>query len=123
MDDELLARVAADLVLAGWDQQIQSVEPLGGGMNSATALVGLGGERSVLKWVPQRSAGALGSGCQVAQLLARHGLLTGDPIPTAAGELTFLTHRGLWRCSALSMVSSSIPQTPVIDTTWVSRSP
>lgn len=94
MDDGLLARVAADLVLAGWAQQIQSAEPLGGGMNSATALVGLGGERAVLKWVPQGSAAALALGCQVAQLLARHGLLTGDPIPTATDELTFLTQRG-----------------------------
>jgi Ser/Thr protein kinase RdoA (MazF antagonist) len=94
MNDELLARVAADLVLAGWDQQIESAEPLGGGMNSATALVGLGGERAVLKWVPQGSVGALASGCEVALLLARHGLLTGDPIPTRADELTFLSHRG-----------------------------
>ncbi len=85
MDDHSLARDAAGLVLAGWNRSVDSVVPLGGGMNSATALVDLVDQRAVLKWV--RDASALAAGCDAARRLAQHGLLTGQPFPTSAGDL------------------------------------
>lgn len=57
-------------------------------MNSATALIDLGGSRAVLKWVPESGAAQLASGCDVAHLLAHHGIHTGDPIATIDGALT-----------------------------------
>ena len=89
MDEEALTRVAAGLVLAGWGRPVRAVSPLGGGMNSATALVDLGDQRAVLKWVRDSSAGALAAGCEVARRFARLGLITGEPLPTAAGELIY----------------------------------
>ncbi|MET0693016.1 MAG: phosphotransferase [Propionibacteriaceae bacterium] len=72
-------------MLAGWSRPVESARPLGGGMNSATALVDLVDERAVLKWV--RDPVALAAGCDAAQRLARHGLRTGQPFPTTAGNL------------------------------------
>ena len=61
-------------------------------MNSATALVDLIDERAVLKWV--RDPAALAAGCDAAQRLARHGLLTGQPFPTTAGNLIHPAENG-----------------------------
>lgn len=94
MDDQSLARAAADLVRAGWDMPSRSAEPLGGGMNSATALVELSDGQAVLKWVPDSAAVALAEGCEVARRLARHGLVTGEPFPTTVGELTYPVGQG-----------------------------
>ena len=46
------------------------------------------------KWVPTASAGALASGCEVAQLLAGRGLVTGEPLPTLDGRLTVPVGQG-----------------------------
>jgi hypothetical protein len=94
VDDQLLARVAADLTLVGWNRTVREVKPLGGGMNSATALVELADGRAVLKWVPRGAARALMAGCAIARQLAQHGLVTGEPIPTITGELTHQTDSG-----------------------------
>lgn len=94
MDDQSLARVAADLVRAGWDRPIRAAEPLGGGMNSATALLDLDDGQAVLKWVPDSSVAALAAGCEVARRLARHGLVTGEPFPTIIGDLTYPAGQG-----------------------------
>lgn len=71
---------------------VSAAAPLGGGMNSATAVVDLADERAVLKWV--RDAGALRAGCDAARRLAQHGLLTGDSFTTTMGELIHLTEDG-----------------------------
>ncbi len=63
-------------------------------MNSATAMVDLIDERAVLKWVSDTSAAGLAAGCEVAQRLARHGILTGEPFPTTTGELTHPAENG-----------------------------
>lgn len=63
-------------------------------MNSATALVHLRDERAVLKWVPHTSVSGLAAGCDAARRLTRHGLLTGDPFTTTAGELIHTTGDG-----------------------------
>ena len=62
VDEDALTRVAPGLVLAGWGRPVRAVSPLGGGMNSATALVDLGDQRAVLKWVRDTSAGAFEAG-------------------------------------------------------------
>jgi homoserine kinase type II len=61
-------------------------------MNSATALVDLADERAVLKWT--RDASALAAGCGAAHRLAQHGLLTGQPFPTTAGDLIHPVENG-----------------------------
>ncbi len=66
---------------------VRSARALGGGMNSATALIDLGGARAVLKWVPVSGAAQLTAGCDVAHLLAHHGIHTGSPIATIDGAL------------------------------------
>lgn len=63
-------------------------------MNSATALVDLIDEQAVLKCVRGASATALAAGCEVAQRLAHHGLVTGEPFKTITGELTYRTEQG-----------------------------
>lgn len=94
MDDESLARQAADLTRTGWNRVILQANPLGGGMNSATALVQLDDGPAVLKWVPSGVAPALLAGCEAARRLARHGLVTGAAIPTVAGDLIHRTGSG-----------------------------
>ena len=94
VDDHSLARNAAGLVLAGWNRPVDSARPLADGMNSATALVDLIDERAVLKWVRDTSTAALAAGCDAAQRLARHGLLTGEPFPTTAGKLIHPAENG-----------------------------
>jgi homoserine kinase type II len=94
MDDESLARQAADLTWTGWNRVVREANPLGGGMNSATALVQLDDGPAVLKWVPRGVAADLLAGCEVARRLARHGLVTGEPIPTVAGDLILRTDAG-----------------------------
>jgi len=94
MDEAALARIAPDLVRVAWGRVVRSAEPLGGGMNSTTALLKLPDGSFVAKWVPTASAGALASGCEVAQLLAGHGLVTGEPLPTLDGRLTVPVGQG-----------------------------
>ena len=94
MDDEALARDAAGLVREGWDLPVTGAAPLGGGMNSATAVVDLPDRRAVLKWVRGGAAAGLVAGCDAARRLARHGLLTGEPFLTATGELVHRTEDG-----------------------------
>lgn len=94
MNEDSLVRAVPDLVLAGWGRTTLSVTRLGGGMNSATAVVELTDGRFVAKWVPEASAAALATGCRIAQLLAGHGLVTGEPLPTVDGSLTSPTDRG-----------------------------
>ena len=94
MDDQSLARMAMDLTLAGWNCSVREVKPLGGGMNSATVLAQLDDGQAVLKWVPRAAAPALVDGCKIARRLARHGLATGEPIPTVSGDLVYETDSG-----------------------------
>ena len=94
MDEAALARIAPDLVRVAWGRVVRSAEPLGGGMNSTTALLKLPDGSFVAKWVPTASAGALASGCEVAQLLAGRGLVTGEPLPTLDGRLTVPVGQG-----------------------------
>lgn len=94
MDDQSLARMATDLTLAGWKYSVGEVKPLGGGMNSATALLQLDDGQAVLKWVPRVAVPALVDGCTIARRLARHGLATGEPIPTVSGDLVYETDSG-----------------------------
>ncbi len=111
MDDHSLAREATGLVLAGWNRSVEAVAPLGGGMNSATALVDLVDERAVLKWT--RDASALAAGCDAAHRLAQHGLLTGQPYPTSAGALIHPVENGA--VALLRFVPGSVltPNDPV----------
>jgi Ser/Thr protein kinase RdoA (MazF antagonist) len=94
VDDQSLAQNAAGLVRDGWDLPVGAAAPLGGGMNSATAVVDLLNERAVLKWVRTTSAAGLRAGCDAARRLAQHGLLTGDPFTTTTGDLIHLTEHG-----------------------------
>ena len=104
-----MARVAATLVLAGWGRPVCAASPLGGGMNSATALVDLPDQRTVLKWVRDTTAGALAAGCEVARRLARHGLITGEPLPTVAGDLIYPAEVGV---VALLRFVDGVPLSP-----------
>lgn len=94
MDEESLVRIAPDLLLAGWGRVAHSAEPLGGGMNSAAALVEPSAGPVVAKWVPKSSAAALAVGCEIAQQLASYGLVTGAPLPTTGGQPTYPTEEG-----------------------------
>jgi Ser/Thr protein kinase RdoA (MazF antagonist) len=84
-DAELAALLPG--VLPTWGLGDAEVRPLGGGMNSATALVTAGVGRFVAKWVPAAARDQLLSGARLAQRLARHGLVTGPPRPAIDGQL------------------------------------
>jgi hypothetical protein len=94
MDDQPLARDAAELVRDGGDLPVGAAAPLGGGMNSATAAVDLPDERAVLRWVRSTSAADLRAGCDAARRLAHHRPLTGEPLTTTTGDLVHLTADG-----------------------------
>lgn len=112
VDDQSLAWEAADLVRAGWGLAVRSAASLGGGMNSATALVQLTDGRAVLKWV-RGSGDGLSAGCAAARQLAQHGLLTGDPFTTLTGRLVHTTADGavaLLRFAAGDALNPDDPQ-------------
>ncbi len=74
------------LVQQHWGLPVEAVEPLEGGMNSSTWLVTAAGTRHVGKAVSPAGRDDLADGCAVALRLAGHGLVTGAPVPTRAGE-------------------------------------
>jgi Ser/Thr protein kinase RdoA (MazF antagonist) len=80
------ADLAAALPLAAWGLA-GTVGPLGGGMNSATALVTTATASYVAKWVPVEQHEALVVGATLAERLAGAGLVVGTPVRTSAGEL------------------------------------
>jgi Ser/Thr protein kinase RdoA (MazF antagonist) len=86
LNDVALA-AALSGALATWDLAGADVDPLGGGMNSATALVTAGEHRYVAKWVPDAARHALLSGAWLAEKLAATGLVTGPPRPAVDGSL------------------------------------
>ena len=68
-DDELAALLPA-IVAASWARSPALVEPLGGGMNSATARVLLGSSAYVAKWVPSGHLADLRTGLELARDLS-----------------------------------------------------
>jgi homoserine kinase type II len=78
--------LATVLPLEPWGLQ-GTVRPLGGGMNSATAMVTTTSARYVAKWVSEDLRDALTDGAALAERLARAGLVTGTPRRTTADEL------------------------------------
>lgn len=87
MDDHQLARLLPDCVAEHWGRTPTAVETLGGGMNSATALVRFDQDRFVAKWVAQAGGPAMRVGADIARRLAEHGLSSGPPLPTSTGDL------------------------------------
>lgn len=85
-DNQLAARLPY-LVERHWGRRAHDVEPLGGGMNSATARLRLDASAYVAKWVSSSYVGGVDTGLAAASLLAERGLLTGAPLPTPAGGL------------------------------------
>lgn len=84
MDDETLARALPSLLADLWGIDDALVQPLGGGMNSATALVDTrNAGRYVAKW--SSDVGSLTAGSTAAAALGRHGLRTGAPVGTTDG--------------------------------------
>ncbi len=77
-----------------WALQDVAVTPHGGGMNSDTWLVVSEGVSYVAKQVPADAVADLAAGCEASTMLARHGLMTGPPVPTVDGRL-LLTEDGL----------------------------
>ncbi|WP_248583062.1 phosphotransferase [Nocardioides sp. InS609-2] len=89
LTDMSLAAALPPLLADGWGIRGASVEPLGGGMNSATATVATPGGVYVAKWVPAREVDRLARGCAVAATLAAAGMSTGAPLPALEGALTW----------------------------------
>lgn len=87
MDDHQLARLLPDFVVEHWGRTPTAVETLGGGMNSATALVRFDHDRFAAKWVTQAGGPAMRVGTDIARRLADLGLFSGPPLPTSSGDL------------------------------------
>lgn len=85
-EDQLITRLP-DLLGTHWQLPAASVAPLGGGMNSATALVTTGHRQWVAKWVTAAGRPAFEHGAQVAARLAAAGTRSGQPLPTVDAEL------------------------------------
>ena len=87
MDDETLARVVPSLLAEHWGIELARVQPLGGGMNSATCLVTTSaGERLVGKW--SSDVESLEAGSAAAAALGAAGLRVGEAVRLGAGGLT-----------------------------------
>lgn len=87
MDDDQLIAALPGLLDRRWERTPTTVRPLGGGMNSCTALVIIGEDRFAAKWVPIAASRGLRAGGEIARRLADHGLLAGPPLPTSSGDL------------------------------------
>ncbi len=88
LTDTTLAAALTPILAQRWGIADARVEPLGGGMNSATATVSTDHRVYVAKWVPSRDADGMARGCAVAAELAAGGMSTGAPLPTRDGALT-----------------------------------
>ena len=86
MDDVELAGALQDH-LGAWGLSAASVSPLGGGMNSATAMVSADDHTWVAKWVPGRDADGLLAGCEVASVVEAAGIPCGAARATTDGDL------------------------------------
>jgi homoserine kinase type II len=75
-----------------WGMHGAHVQPLGGGMNSATWLVEHQGSTYVAKRVPSSAVGDLIAGGEIATSLAHAGFVTGPPVPTCDGRLVLTEH-------------------------------
>jgi Ser/Thr protein kinase RdoA (MazF antagonist) len=76
-----------DLLVAGWDLAADHVEPLAGGMNSATWQVRSGADRWVVKTVTPRDRATFTTGLRAAAVVEAAGLPAGAPVPTTSGGL------------------------------------
>lgn len=84
MDDDTLAQDLPVLLVELWGLEAPRLEPLGGGMNSATALVTTtGGDRFVAKW--SADPVSLEAGCAAAARLEAADLRAGAPVATLSG--------------------------------------
>ncbi|RYU10979.1 phosphotransferase enzyme family protein [Nocardioides iriomotensis] len=81
-----------DLLRRHWGLAAVHLEPLDGGMNSETWLVDHEGNRYVAKRVAPAAVADLVAGAETAATLARHGLVTGAPVPTTDGSLVLDDH-------------------------------
>ncbi|MBA8795960.1 homoserine kinase type II [Friedmanniella endophytica] len=88
MDPDRLMALLPALLARAWDTAPLALGPLPAGMNSVVARVDLPDGSWVAKWAPDATADALDHGSAIAERLARHGLLTGAPRRTTAGELS-----------------------------------
>ncbi len=83
----MLARALPSLLADLWGIDKARVQPLGGGMNSATALVETSDAgRYVAKW--SRDVESLDAGCVSAAALVERGVRAGEPVRTTVGALT-----------------------------------
>lgn len=87
MNDDQLVAALPGLLDRHWDRTATTVRPLGGGMNSCTALVIIGDDRFAAKWVPGPASNGLRAGAEIARRLADHELIAGPPLPTSSGDL------------------------------------
>ena len=98
-DDELAARLPAVLE-ASWGRSPTLVEPLGGGMNSATARVLLGSSAYVAKWVPTGHLADLRTGLELARDLSLARPAGGCPTACFVGRAERRrSPMATWRCS------------------------
>lgn len=87
MNDDQLVRRLPDVLWSDWHRRASSITPLGGGMNSVTALVTADHRQWVAKWVRTGHSAGLHNGARVAARLADAGLRAARPLPTVHGEL------------------------------------
>ena len=85
MQDHDLAALLPAVIEASWGRSPTLVEPLAGGMNSATARVLLGSSAYVAKWVPSGHLADLRTGLALARDLSLAGLPAGAPLPDQVG--------------------------------------
>lgn len=94
VDEDQLVALLPDLLRTHWQLQATSVRPLGGGMNSATAVVTSDDQRWVAKWVAGAGSAGFLHGARIASRLADAGLRSGRPLPTVDGELVAVVPGG-----------------------------
>ncbi len=88
MQDHDLAALLPAVIEASWGRSPTLVEPLAGGMNSATARVLLGSSAYVAKWVPSGHLADLRTGLALARDLSLAGLPAGAPLPASSDALS-----------------------------------
>src|SRR5690349_1808579 len=87
------------LRLWGWDDWTVDEwqrEPADQGYHSHTYLLGHAGDRYVLKVVPAAEGPKFTDGLAVAEYAQAHGVPSGAPIRTSAGELTAYDEQWCW---------------------------
>lgn len=87
MNESQLVTRLPEILRSYWRLDADSVAPLGGGMNSTTALVTADHRKWVAKWVTAAGSVAFQHGVRVAAQLAAAKMRSGRPLPTVDSKL------------------------------------